>query len=55
MEENEVQYAIELNKLGYLPGPTICKWGNTKFYIKYDSIFKISHAIFRCTEKKMSK
>ena len=51
MQADEVQYAILLNKMGYLPGPKECKCGGKQFNIQYDGNYKTSHACFRCIKK----
>ena len=32
-KENELNFALEMYKLGYLPGPLKCKYGNINFSI----------------------
>ena len=54
-QKNEVQYAIQLNNRGFLPGPNICACGNNTFTIQRDSNYKTSNAIFRCKNNKCKK
>ena len=47
-EETKLEYAEHLNKLGFLPGPSISKCGKAKFAIKKFSYAKTSGICFRC-------
>ena len=48
-EESELQYAIKLNKEGFLPGPIQCICGTKIVYIQHDSSNKTSGVCFRCS------
>ena len=37
ISNNEYNIAFKLNKLGFLPGPIICKCGNKNFTIQIDN------------------
>ena len=52
ISNNEYNIAVKLNKLGFLPGPIICKCGNKNFTIQIDNSRKTSNIVWRCTNYK---
>ena len=51
-KENELKFAIEMYKLGYLSGPLKCKCGNISCSIQTDSYNGTSGCCFWCSNYK---
>ena len=52
IKDSEFNYAVQLNKDGFLPGFMNCKSGAKIFYIQHEKFNKASGVCFQCTNNK---